>query len=608
MRAHTCTGVLIGLLALTVACGPPPPDDTQTVIETLASDDFEGRLTGSTGESMAAHYLIGQLQSIGAEPLPDHDAFRHEFAFTSGIEDTGTAIALTDAEGESVALPEASGGDTPSVRGLAFSETDSLEAALVFAGYGLSVSETADGFSYDSYATLDVEGKIAVVLRYFPEESEGDVRGELSRVAGLRNKAFAARERGAVGLIVLTGPNSPNAGELAPLTFDNAMGDAGLVAATVDGALGAAIVESAGRPLAEVQAEFDTANPHIAGFDLPLAAALDVRLERQPGAGHNVIGWLPPTRDAEVDKPYLLLGAHYDHLGRGLGGDSLARDDEVGQVHNGADDNASGVAAVLAVGERLAEVERDRGVILAFWSGEELGLLGSDDFVERPPVPTEEIAAYINFDMVGRLRENTVNVQAVGSSSIWTDLVEELNEPADLTLSFVADPYLPTDVRSLNDADVPSLNFFTGSHEEYHRPSDDADTLNYDGIAKIVDLASVVAGNLALRPEPPDFVEVEREEQQGGTAMMRIYTGTIPDYTQETEGLALSGVVAGGPAAEAGLEGGDVIVSLAGREVGDIYDYMFALDLLRVGQPAEVIVVRDGERVTVELIPARAGS
>ncbi len=604
MRARTCTGPLIGLFALLVACGPPPPHDTRMVVETLASDDYEGRLTGSTGEQMAAHYLIGQLQSVGADPLPGHDAYRHEFTFTAGIEDTGTIIALSDADGAPVELPAApSGGEAPSVRGLAFSETAAVEAPLVFAGYGLSVPETADGFSYDSYATLDVEGKIAVVLRYFPEESEGDVRGELSRVAGLRNKAFVARERGAVGLIVVTGPTSPNAGELAPLTFDNAMGDAGLVAATVDGVLGAAIVQSAGRELAEVQAELDSANPHIAGFDLPLTASLDVRLERQPGAGHNVIGWLPPTRTAEIDKPYILLGAHYDHLGHGRGGDSLARSDEVGQVHNGADDNASGVAAVLGVGDRLADVERERGVILAFWSGEELGLLGSDDFVERPPVPTEEIAAYINFDMVGRLRENTVNVQAVGSSSIWTGLVEELNEPVGLTLSFVSDPYLPTDVRSLNDADVPSLNFFTGSHEEYHRPTDDADTINYEGIAKIVDLAAAVTASLALRPEPPDFVEVEREEQQGGTAMMRIYTGTIPDYTQETEGLALSGVVAGGPAAEAGIEGGDVIVSLAGREVGDIYDYMFALDLLRVGQPAEVIVVRDGERITVELIP-----
>ncbi len=603
MHTTTRAGLLIGLIVLTVACGPPPPDGTRTVIETLAGDDYEGRLTGSAGERMAGHYLIGQLQSFGAEPLPDQSEYRHEFTFTAGVEDTGTTIALTDADGAPVALPEVAGGGEPSVRALAFSETAAVEAPLVFAGYGLLVPETADGFSYDSYATLDVEGKIAVVLRYFPEESDGDVRGELTRVSALRNKAFAARERGAVGLIVVTGPASPNAGELAPLTFDNAMGDAGLVAATVDGALGAAIIESAGRSLAEVQAELDTANPHIAGFDLPRTASLDVRLDRQPGTGYNVLGWLPPTRAAEIDKPYLLLGAHYDHLGRGRGGDSLARDEEVGQIHNGADDNASGVAAVLAVGERLAGVERDRGVILAFWSGEELGLLGSDDFVERPPVPAGDIAAYMNFDMVGRLRENTVTLQAVGSSSIWTGLVEELNEPVGLDLSFGSDPYLPTDVQSLNAADVPSLNFFTGSHEEYHRPSDDADTINYEGITKIVDLASAVAANLALRPEPPDFVRVEREEQQGGAAMMRIYTGTIPDYTQETEGLALSGVVAGGPAAEAGMQEGDVIVSLAGREVGDIYDYMYALDLLRVGQAAEVTVVRNGERVTLELVP-----
>ena len=214
-----------------------------------------------------------------------------------------------------------------------------------------------------------------------------------------------------------------------------------------------------------------------------------------------------------------------------------------------------------------------------------------------------EIAAYLNFDMVGRLRDNTLTVQAVGSSTIWTELVEELNEPIGFDLQFVADPYLPTDVTSLNAAEVPSLAFFTGSHEDYHRPTDDADTVNYPDLDRIAALGASVAARLASRTDPPDFIRVERSVQSAGQATMRVFTGTIPNYAQEADGLLLSGVIAGGPAEVAGLMGGDIIVELAGHTIGDIYDYTYALDLLKVGEPAMVVVNRDSERVEMELIP-----
>ena len=613
------------------------PASPRAIVEYLADDELEGRLTGSPGIRMAADYIIEQLEAIGAKPLPGVGGFRQAFSYTAGVTDTGTSlhvegtggggtISLTVSSSSTVSpsgapapvppappAPPATGAgpaappappvpDTPSVRALSFSDTGRAEGPLVFAGYGLSVPET-DDFSYDSYATLDVTNKIVVVLRYFPEDTEGELRATLARYAGLRYKALAARERGAAGLIVVTGPRSPNAGALVPLTFDTAVSDSGIVAATVNGELGAAIIESAGESIEAVQASFDTGNPHATGFDLPLEGSLEVSLETQEATGHNVIGYLPPTGGAALDKPYVLLGAHYDHLGRGRGGDSLARGDEAGQIHNGADDNASGVAVVLSAGARLAAAERDRGMMLAFWSGEELGLLGSADFVQQAPVPMDAIAAYLNFDMVGRLEDNPLNLQAVGSSSIWTDLAEELNEPIGLDLTFVSDPYLPTDVGSLNAAEVPSLNFFTGSHEDYHRPTDDADTLDYEGLDRVVDLASAVAANLANRPEAPDFIRVERVQQRGGGATMRIFTGTIPDYTQEAEGLSISGVIGGGPAESAGLQGGDLIVGLAGQAVTNIYDYMYALDLLKVGEPAEVVFIRGGERMTTELIP-----
>ena len=632
--------LLLSLLVSLGAAGSAAAQESaspRAIVEYLADDELEGRLTGSPGIRMAADYIIEQLGAIGAEPLPGVGGFRQAFAYTAGVTDTGTSlhvegtggggtISLTVSSSSTVSpngapapvppappAPPATGAgqaappaapvpDTPSIRALSFSDTGRAEGQLVFAGYGLSVPET-DDFSYDSYATLDVSDKIVVVFRYFPEDTEGELRATLARYAGLRYKALAARERGAAGLIVVTGPRSPNAGALVPLTFDTAVSDSGIVAATVNGELGAAIIESAGDSIEAVQASFDTGNPHATGFDLPLEGSLEVSLETQEATGHNVIGYLPPTGGAALDKPYVLLGAHYDHLGRGRGGDSLARGGEAGQIHNGADDNASGVAAVLSAGARLAAAARDRGVMLAFWSGEELGLLGSADFVQQAPVPMDAIAAYLNFDMVGRLEDNPLNLQAVGSSSVWTDLAEELNEPIGLDLTFVSDPYLPTDVGSLNAAEVPSLNFFTGSHEDYHRPTDDADTLDYEGLDRVIDLASAVAANLANRPEAPDFIRVERVQQRGGGATMRIFTGTIPDYTQEVEGLSISGVIGGGPAEAAGLQGGDVIVGLAGQTVTNIYDYMYALDLLKVGEPAEVVFIRGGERMNTELIP-----
>ena len=576
--------------------------DTRAIVEYLAADELEGRLTGSPGIRMAADYVIERLEAIGAEPLPGAGGFRQAFSYTAGVADTGTTMRITGSGGTRVAGAGGDGTDGPSVRALSFSDTGAAEGRFVFAGYGLSVPET-DDFSYDSYATLDVAGKIVVVFRYFPEDAEGELRATLARYAGLRYKALAARERGAAGLVVVTGPRSPNAGALVPLAFDTAVSDSGIVAVSVDGALGAAIIESAGESVEAVQASLDTANPHVTGFDLPLEGAVEARLEKRQATGYNVVGYLPPTAAAARDKPYVMLGAHYDHLGRGRGGDSLARGAEAGQIHNGADDNASGVAAVLAAGARLAGAARGRGIILALWSGEELGLLGSADFVAQEPVPMDSIAAYLNFDMVGRLRDDTLNLQAVGSSSIWTGLAEELNEPVGLNLTFVADPYLPTDVRSLNASRVPSLNFFTGSHEDYHRPTDDADTLNYEGLDRIVDLATALAANLANRPDAPDYVRVRETQQRGGGATMRIFTGTIPDYTQEVEGLALSGVVGGGPAEAAGLRDGDVIVGLAGRTVTNVYDYMYALDLLRAGEPAKVVFVRGGERMAATLVP-----
>ncbi|MCY3969942.1 MAG: M20/M25/M40 family metallo-hydrolase [Acidobacteria bacterium] len=582
------------------ASGPPadPRSALESHVTTLASPEFGGRLTGTEGEQRAAAYLAEQLAALGAEPLPGENDLLLDFEFTSGARDTGSTIRI-ETEGGAAAF-----SDQTQIQALGFSDATEIEGEAVFAGYGIRVPDSQD-FGYDSYATLDVGGKIAVVLRYVPEDLEGEPRAILNRYSGLRYKALTAREAGAVGLLVLTGPRSPNAGETIPMAFDTAAAGSGVAAASIGGEVANALFAGTGRELEEIQKSFDDGNPHNAGFELPgVRVTLKTAIERERSTARNVVAVLPGSKAESLAKPWVVVGAHYDHLGRGRGGNSLARPDEKDAIHLGADDNASGTAAVLAAARQLRELGHDRNVALAFWSGEELGLLGSADFVDDAVIPADQIAAYVNLDMVGRVRDNRLTVQAVGSSPDWTGLVEAANVPVGFDLGMQTDPYLPTDTSSFNGAGVPTVNLFSGSHEDYHRPTDAADLINYDDLERVARFAALLTRRAANQAEPLEFVKVERTLQQGGSRdTVRAYTGTIPDYASEVEGLLLGGVMEGGPAAEAGLEAGDVIVEFAGQTIANIYDYTYALDAVKIDEPIEVVYVREGERHTTTLTP-----
>ncbi|MDH3746348.1 MAG: M20/M25/M40 family metallo-hydrolase, partial [Acidobacteriota bacterium] len=470
----------LGLLAGSPVAGQEEATGLRRHVEYLTSEELEGRLTGTGGARLAAEYLVGELEKLGAEPLPGREGFLRPFEFTAGTSDTGSTLALSDPTGQ------AGWAGTDKVQALSFSDTGEVNGPLVFAGYGLVIPESQD-YSYDSYATLDVEDKIVMVLRYFPEDVDQETRTLLARYSGLRYKAMQARERGAKALLVVSGPRSPNAGETIPMKFDTAIAGSGIVAASINGEVAERLFAGLeDKTLESVQKSFDDGNPHSVGFEIQdLVLTLNVKVKREQKIGQNVLAVLPGNGEL-TDKPWIVFGAHYDHLGRGGGGNSLARKEEEGGIHYGADDNAGGVAAVLEAGSRLAQRERQRSVLLAFWSGEELGLLGSAKFMkEDPPIAADEIAAYVNMDMVGRMRDNKLSLQAVGSSSIWPRMIEQVNVPVGFDIQTADDPYLPNDSTTFYQASVPSIQFFTGSHEDYHRPSDTAEKLNYEDLERV---------------------------------------------------------------------------------------------------------------------------
>ena len=614
---------LAGVTAtLVIVCGGlghaqvQPASPTREHVEFLASDALEGRDAGSAGERLAAEYLAEQLSRVGAQPLPGSADLYMPFEFTAGSRDGGSSLTVG-----ADTPAERSFTDSTQIRALSFSDDADVVSPVVFAGYGLVVPESQE-IGYDSYATLDVKDKVVVVLRYFPEDADQQTRAVLARYSALRYKAMAARQRGALALLVVTGPRSPNAGELVPMTFDTAIAGSGIPAASISGVVADAIFASVaiGAPgtaqpvgdtgrqaaLRDAQEALDAGNPHVAGFDLPgVTLSLKTAVVRERQTARNVLAYMPATTGVDaVEKPWVVIGAHYDHLGRGGKGNSLATQDEAHEIHHGADDNASGTAVVLSIAASLAEQARGRHVLFALWSAEEIGLVGSNAFTAAPPVPLDQIAAYLNFDMVGRMQDNRLIVQATGTSPSWGRLLERANVAAGFNLIVQPDPYQPTDVATFNQAGVPSLAFFTGSHEDYHKPSDTADRINYEGLDRVATMATAVVRSIVDASEAPQFTKVVQPESRGTVAGLRVTTGTIPDYATEAEGLLLGGVTGGGPAEQAGLTKGDLIVEIEGQTIANIYDYTYALELLRVDEPVRVVYVRDGERRDTMLTPA----
>lgn len=626
-------------------------------VDYLCRPELGGRLTGTQGEINATAYVAAYLESLGLQPAGSDNTFFHEFEFVSDVklgEQNTFALASEQARDEAYRLDQ-------DWRPVFFSQEGRVEpTAVVFAGYGIVApgeptaaadkSAAADKAEYDSYVHLDVTDKWVMVFRQMPQDISPERRQHLSRYSGERYKAMVARDRGAKGLIFVSGPTSPLRQRLMPLVMDGTLGASSLSVISVSDELAVNWLKTAGEDLKEIQTHLDSGELAM-GFELKgIKLSANIDIEPVTSRGRNVLALLPAKQPAQgspaIDNTaqipraaeMIVVGAHIDHLGNGAGGGSLAKEEERGGIHRGADDNASGVAGMLEIAQYMThemktmnDSQRKRDILFAAWSGEELGLRGSaafaEDFGELYPdrrrdqeaetasdadaqtAPVSgpaklypQIVANLNLDMIGRLRDNLV-LQGIGSSPYWNGAIERRNAVVRLPLVLQNDCHLPTDASTFFLHGVPILAAFTGSHDEYHTPRDVPELVNYQGASQVSRLMALIVRDLVMAHEAPEYQEQTAQPEM--RANLTAYLGTIPDYAQtDVKGVKLSGVTKGAPSEKAGMQAGDVIIELAGRKIENIYDYTYAIEALKVGQATTVKVERSGQTVELQLVPA----
>jgi len=593
---HSRTTLALALLLIPpVATAQNPAaeinaNDLKTYIRYLASDELAGRASGAPGNEAAARYIARYIHDWGLIPLGDSGTYFQHFQFVSSVRSgPGNALRL---EGKPVAGGMLNAAPDADFRPLGFTSNGTVSGPLVFAGYGISATDS----SYDDFRNLDVRGTIIVVLRYSPDGS--DPHGTLTRFSSFQSKTRAARDRGALGFIVVTGPADEQEDALIKLRFDQSFGNSGIPSVSMRRALLEPLVAGSGWTLQGIQDSIKARRSPVAFPLAGVTATLTTDVEKVTATTANVIGYLPGS-DTLLKDEVVVLGAHFDHLGLGGAGSGSMQPDTVA-VHHGADDNASGTAGLLELAKAFApeRASLKRGLVFAFFSGEELGTLGSSFYVKNPPVPLERTASMVNMDMIGRLEGKMLTVFGTGTSPEWNALLARENSDSTFTLKTVPDGFGPSDHAQFYAKDIPVIFFCTGEqHKDYHRPSDTWDKINYPGEERVVRYVYRIVKDIDGEPKRPLFTRTASSAPSAGgdTRGFRTTLGIIPDYSGGGDGMKISVVRPGGPADKAGLKAGDVIVSMAGKKIVNIYDYMDMLGRLKGGDRVELVVMRDGK-------------
>jgi hypothetical protein len=567
----------------------PPAGWLVDQVKVLAAPEMDGRRAGTPGADRAAAHVAAEFQRAGLAPGGEAGSYFQSLDVPTGIRlGAPNTMALVGPGGRALAL---AGDFVP----LAVSADGRVEGPVVFAGYGI----TAPDLGYDDYAGLDVRGAVVVVLEGTPGgEGAQALRNPDAYHHGDRgHKVINAREHGARAAVLVAHPSSSDTlpalrGLSQPL---------GALAVAVTRPAADALLRPAGRRLAEAAAGIDRAG-RPASFAVPGAIVrLEIALVRERAAARNVVGVLAGT-DPRVSHEAIVVGAHYDHLGRG--GEGSLAPEAVGRIHHGADDNASGTAAVIALARAFAAAGgAPRTLVFVAFTGEELGLLGSTHYVRHAAHPVERTILMVNLDMVGRLRDGRLYVAGVDSGSGLRALVTA--QAGGLDLKLRGDPYAPSDHTAFYQAGRPVLFFFTGAHADYHRPSDTWDRIDGAGLQAVASLVAGLVRAVAAEAVPPTYVKVEAPASSGrrGGSGYGPFFGVVPEFGEDgSRGVKIGGVRGGSPAEKAGVRSGDRLVGFAGVDVKTLEDLVFALRRQRAGDRVEVVVQREGAEHRFEAV------
>lgn len=653
-------GLVLSGTWLTAADPVPAPSAAQARlardIRYLASDALEGRGIGTPGLDQAAEYIRQQFAEAGLNMQGVKGTPWQAFAATTGAKLTlPNQLFFRNPQGAAVEWQGAA-----DFRIMSFGGSGQFAANIVFCGYGIDAPDK----KYSDFAQVKLEGKVALILRRTPRQDQPGSpfvgpHGEMTTHSELRTKVSNAFSRGAVAILLVndayTGRKEIESAKkrLAKLQTEFVDAEKGRTALapqeTAKQAEAAkkiaalqtsinklteeinagptdslmkfgyagdepvrtipiyhitrAVADSALRPalnttLAELEQKID-ADLQPRSAPLPdWSAEGVVTIERTQAEVKNIIAVLPGK--GPLAEETIVLGAHYDHIGRGAFG-SLAPPGG-NEIHNGADDNASGAVTLVEVARRLAARKEPlpRRVVFIAFTAEESGLIGSARYVREPVFPLEKTVAMLNMDMVGRLQDDRLTVFGTGTSKVWEPLIKRLGTRYHFQLSLKPEGFGPSDHSSFYAKQIPVLHFFTGTHADYHRPTDDVEKINVPGMSRVADLVEGAIVEIAQQPARPDYIVVK-----GMASILRDtsrpYFGSIPDFANDLPGCAISGVAPEGPADKGGLKGGDRIVQLGAHKIENLNDFDLALRKYAPGDTVDVVVIRGKDRVPLKV-------
>src|SRR5712671_4943449 len=570
------------------AAGSADPSRYLADIKALAAPSMEGRGAGTRGIALAMHLIEDRYRSLGLQPAGSNSYIQPFTVITGARLKEGNRLEVQN--GAAKKELKLNQDFVP----FSFSSSAEVSGPVVFAGYGAAASE----FGYDDYAHIDVKDKIVLLLRYEPAGfAAKSGHAGLTEHSQLITKAINARNRGAKAIILINGKLGDGEDDLLT-KFGSVNGpeNAGIVIAQAKNEIAQSWFAAAGKSLAGVQDQLNASTtPGSFAFPGDLRVTLKVNVESTKATVNNVLAYLPGKTDE-----YVIIGAHYDHLGRGYY-DSLAPS-LIGQIHPGADDNASGTAGVLELARLLAPMKGklQRGILFASFAGEELGLLGSAEWVKEPTLPLDKAVAMLNMDMIGRIKDDKVYIGGVGTGADFKSLLEQEQSKSPFKIEYSAGGYSASDHTSFVAKQIPVLFFFSGLHSDYHKPSDTWDKINAPAAAHLLDFIDDVALKIDSEPQRTAFVTVVEDQSGdhtsgGGGGGYGPYFGSIPDFGQEENGVKFSDVRPGSPAAKAGFKAGDVLVQFGAMPIKNLYDFTDALRRSKVGDVVEVKVLRDGK-------------